>query len=206
MIAALYVETNGCYFNLPGVDPWDINRDARLYPGPWPVVAHPPCERWGRFAEGSMTIKNKVAGDDGGCFRAALNSLIRWGGVLEHPAHSKAWPAHNIPTPPKAGWAFVCINDNLPLWTCEVEQGHYGHPARKKTWLLYAGPKPPELIWGPCEQRLPAKRLAERGYESARRCGIIANMSSRQRQRTPHAFRDLLLSIASTVESQALAG
>jgi hypothetical protein len=49
MIAALFVETNGCYFNLPGVDPWDINRDARKYAGPHPVVAHPPCQRWGRY-------------------------------------------------------------------------------------------------------------------------------------------------------------
>lgn len=199
MIAALYVETNGCYFNLPSVDPWDINRDARTYQGPHPVIAHPPCERWGRFAEGSMTIKNKVAGDDGGCFKAALESLTRWGGVLEHPAHSKAWAAFGIPTPPKAGWLKVW---NTDVWTCEVEQGHYGHPARKKTWLLAA--RPPELIWGPCEQRLPAKRLAERGYESARRCGIIANMSSRQRQRTPPEFRDLLLSIARQTEDQAL--
>ena len=41
MLAALFVETNGCYWDLPGVDPWDIIRDARLYPGPFPVVAHP---------------------------------------------------------------------------------------------------------------------------------------------------------------------
>lgn len=75
MLAALYVETNGCYFGLPGVDPWDINRDARLYQGPWPVVAHPPCERWGRFSEGSMTKKTEKTGDDGGCFDAALASL-----------------------------------------------------------------------------------------------------------------------------------
>ena len=34
-IAALYVETDGCYFGLPGVDPWDEARDARLYAGPW---------------------------------------------------------------------------------------------------------------------------------------------------------------------------
>ena len=50
MIAALFVETNGCYFGLPGVDPWDINRDARAYPGPHPVVAHPPCQLWVNFA------------------------------------------------------------------------------------------------------------------------------------------------------------
>lgn len=45
MVAALYVEPNGIYFGLPNVDPWDIYRDARTYPGPWPVVAHPPCKR-----------------------------------------------------------------------------------------------------------------------------------------------------------------
>lgn len=204
MIAALFVETNGCYFGLPGVDPWDIQRDARLYEGPHPVVAHPPCERWGRFAKGSMTKQVHQVGDDGGCFAWALHSLKMWGGILEHPAHSKAWAAFGIPTPPKAGW--LEVGSNGRMWTCEVEQGHYGHGARKKTWLLAVGPKPQELIWGPAEQRLPAKRLAERGYESARRCGAIGNMSSQQRQRTPPAFRDLLLSIARNVETQALAG
>jgi hypothetical protein len=48
MIAALYVEKNGCYFNLPGVDPWDVKRDARLYDGPYPVIAHPPCQHKAR--------------------------------------------------------------------------------------------------------------------------------------------------------------
>lgn len=47
MIAALYVEKNGVYYGLPDVDPWDKERDARLYAGPWPVVAHPPCSTWG---------------------------------------------------------------------------------------------------------------------------------------------------------------
>lgn len=32
-IAALYVESGGCYFGLAGVDPWDKSRDARLYAG-----------------------------------------------------------------------------------------------------------------------------------------------------------------------------
>ena len=42
MIAALYVETDGCYYGLPGVDPWDEARDARTYAGPHPVVAQLP--------------------------------------------------------------------------------------------------------------------------------------------------------------------
>ena len=29
MIAALYVQKNGCYFGLPDVDPWDEERDAQ---------------------------------------------------------------------------------------------------------------------------------------------------------------------------------
>ncbi len=45
-IAALYVATDGCYFGLSGVDTWDQARDARKYAGPYPVVAHPPCQRW----------------------------------------------------------------------------------------------------------------------------------------------------------------
>lgn len=192
MIAALYVETGGCYFNLPNVDPWDITRDARTYRGPWPVVAHPPCERWGRFAKGSMTKQVHQVGDDGGCFEAAIRALCLFGGVLEHPAHSKAWDHFGIPKPSRSGWTKAGPN----LWVCEVEQGHYGHKARKKTWLLACGCRPFDLIWGPAPQRLPERRLAERGYESARRCGVIANMCSKHRQRTPPEFRDLLIALA----------
>lgn len=50
MIAALFVDARGCYADLDGVDPWPVERDARKYPGPYPVVAHPPCSRWCRLA------------------------------------------------------------------------------------------------------------------------------------------------------------
>lgn len=33
MIAALFVATGGAYYGLPGVDPWDAERDARKYAG-----------------------------------------------------------------------------------------------------------------------------------------------------------------------------
>ena len=188
MIAALFVETGGCYFGLDGVDPWDRERDARLYAGPHPVVAHPPCERWGNFA----TWHGGRLGDDDGCFEAALHAVKRYGGVIEHPANSRAWKAYGLPKPDGHGW-----RQDFFGWSCAVEQGHYGYPARKATWLFYSGrAEPPPLIWGHSPQVLPARRLAERGYASAMRCGMVANMSSRQRQRTPPAFRDVLIEIA----------
>jgi len=196
ILTALFVEKNGCYWDIPGIDPWDISRDARLYQGPHPVIAHPPCERWGNFAQGSMLKKTYTLGDDGGCFQSALNSVLKYGGILEHPAYSRAWPYFGIDAPEKTGWKKIGTNE----WTCQVEQGNYGHRARKKTWLFFVGQKnPPELIWTPCPQRLPEKRLAERGYESARRCGIVANMSRKQRQQTPKLFRDLLIHIARNI-------
>lgn len=97
MIAALFVETDGCYFGLPGVDPWDEPRDARLYAGPHPVVAHPPCQRWGRYWHGSPSNPHQFQkGDDGGCFAAALAAVRQWGGGNRTPGRQprmgRAWP------------------------------------------------------------------------------------------------------------------
>lgn len=134
MIAALYVETEGVYFGLPGVDPWDVSRDARRYAGPHPVVAHPPCQRWGRFWHGSTRKPHQYKlGDDDGCFAAAVAAVRTWGGVLEHPADSHAWRAHGI-APPKRHVGWQPANDGFQdAWTCYVEQGHYGHMSRKPT-------------------------------------------------------------------------
>jgi hypothetical protein len=151
-IAALYVETGGAYFDLPDVNPWDEARDARLYAGPYPVVAHPPCQRWGRFWHGSTRKPHQYQlGDDAGCFAAALASVKRWGGVLEHPAHSRAWEAFGLNRPPsKGGWVRTAGG-----WTCHVEQGFYGHASRKPTWLFASGVDLPDLRWGRGAQRIP---------------------------------------------------
>lgn len=203
MIAALCVEPDGAYSGLPGVDPWDKARDARRYAGPWPVVAHPECQQWGRYGR-SHPIKGadyRPGGDDGGLFASSLASVRRYGGVLEHPAHSKAWPAHGLAKPPSAGgWIKA---DEYGGWTCHVEQGHYGHFSRKPTWLYAVtedGKPPLDLIWGRSEQRLPAYAVERYGYAKARRIGVMAAVGGKNktkiRNATPPAFRDLLLSIA----------
>lgn len=201
MIAALFVATGGCYFGLAGVDPWDEARDARLYAGPWPVVAHPPCERWGRFAGARR-------GRDGGCFEAALAAVRRWGGVLEHPADSRAWAAFKLIAPPRSGgWV---VADDCGGWTCCVEQGRYGHRAKKATWLYSVGCPLPSLAWGKDAARrfspswmarLAAPGATEEDRRRAVKTGVLQSLSKKQRAATPAAFRELLLSMARGVSS-----
>ena len=204
-MAALYVQPDGVFAGLDGVEVWDEARDARRYAGPWPVVAHPPCARWGRYHGGApKTWPRLIKGDDDGCFAAALAAVRRWGGVLEHPAHSAAWLAHGLPWPAAAGgWQ----QDILGAWCCHVEQGHYGHMARKPTWLLAVDCELPSLRWGAGPQRLPEYAVARYGRAKASRIGMLATLSSKDPRRaaTPVAFRDVLLAMARSVQAQELA-
>lgn len=197
MIAALFVEKDGCYFDLPNVEPWDIDRDARTYAGPHPVVAHPPCQRWGRYWGGAPRKPHQYRlGDDEGCFAAALFAVRTFGGVLEHPADSWAWNWFGLETPRSDGWKAA---DGMGGFTCSVEQGHYGHMSRKKTWLYAHSIPLPELRWGRSEQRIHPIALAKHGYAKARRIGMMAMVGGKDktkiRNATPAEFRDLLLSM-----------
>lgn len=191
-VAALFVERDGCYYGLPGVDPWDKERDARLYDGPWPVVAHPPCDRWHLLSAVNAKRWGYKINEDGGCFASALASVRRWGGVLEHPAETRAFKHHGIPEPTARGWQRTLDGD----WVTEVNQAAYGHRARKRTWLLCAGLEPPTLDW--------------RDMHGTHRVGFgfpadtdrpLPRIEKSEALATPHAFRDLLLSIARSASS-----
>lgn len=173
MIAALFVQTGGAYFGIPGVDPWDVHRDAFLYRGPHPVVAHPPCARWGTYA-GAFP-------DGDASFDFCLHAVRQYGGVLEHPWRSQAWKRFGLRKPDKdGGW---CKADGG--WTCAVWQGNYGHMAPKKSWLYVTGDRPPELHWSRCWSY---------GHRATMR--RLETLSRKQRAATPLPFRDLLLSLA----------
>lgn len=201
MIAALYVETNGVYSGLDNVDMWDEQRDARRYRGLHRVVAHPPCQRWGRFWHGSTRKPHQYKlGDDGGCFEAALHAVRTWGGVLEHPADSHAWKYFGLERPTRgAGWTARDDHDGA---SCYVEQGHYGHFSRKPTWLYASQTGLPELNWSRLPQRLHPLALERYGYEKARRIGVMAMIGGKNktaiRNATPPEFRDVLIAIASS--------
>jgi hypothetical protein len=186
MIAALYVQKDGPYFGIEGVDPWDETRDAREYDGPWPVVAHPPCQLWVNLA--GVNFKrhggtHNRPGNDGGCFNQALRAVRAFGGVLEHPAGSFAWSTFYLHKPIGIGWSRVDARE----WVCEVWQSAYGHKARKRTWLLYVGRNPPrDLRWG----REPGTHQV--GWFDRKR----PTLSKAEASATPVDFRDELLSLA----------
>jgi hypothetical protein len=192
MIAALYVQTGGEYFGRPDVDPWDEPRDARLYRGPYPVVAHPPCQLWVNLAAvnwkryGRQRPAWYPEGSDGGCFAAALEAVFHYGGVLEHPAFTHAWAEHGLPAPQGIGWTQV---PGAPVWVCEVWQSAYGHLARKRTWLVYHGSQPPlELRWN------------RDAWLSTHQVGWFdrnkKTLSKREANATPSAFAEALIELA----------
>lgn len=201
-VAALFIDPRGQYPKMPGVDCWDEARDARLYTGPHPVVAHPPCARWSRLAESVYARTRKEAhrpGNDQGCFASALASVRKFGGVLEHPACSKAWEAYGLRVPHSYQWTgfFWTANpyDFSDYQVCEVWQSAYGHPAPKRTWLLYVGSRPPfELRWD-----RPAGTHAVAGDSRKRRAqGAAARprLTGKQNLATPTAFAEELVRLA----------
>lgn len=191
-VAALFVEKNGCYTNLPNVDPWDITRDARNYQGPHPVVAHPPCQLWGNFANVNYARwggEHNRPGNDGGCFAAAVLAVRKYGGVLEHPAFTRAWDHHGIHRPNQVGWSYSLDHDE---WVCEVWQSAYGHKARKRTWLLYRGEsRPIELRWDRPAGTHQIGFHDQRGKDRNK-----PTISGKAASATPPEFRDALLALA----------
>ncbi len=202
-VAALYVEEGGIYSTFRSVDNWPLGRDARKYTGPCPVVAHPPCKRWGKYWHGSTRKPHQFRlGEDQGCFAAALTSVRNYGGVLEHPAHSKAWKFFGLKSP-KAGEGWVKA-DEFGGFTCHVEQGHYGHVSRKETWLYAVRAALPDLDWSRGAQRICPKMLERYGYEKARRIGPVALIGGKDkekiRDRTPPEFARILIGMARSVK------
>jgi hypothetical protein len=130
-------------------------------------------------------------GEDGGCFASALDSVRRWGGILEHPAESLAFAAFDLPRPLPWGWAGSFAGD----WSTEVRQAAYGHRATKRTWLLAHGVTLPRLDWQPIRG---THQIG--GFDAT-----MPQLPKRERAATPVAFRDALLSIAASARPASVA-
>lgn len=197
-INALFVETNGIYYNDTRIIPWSILEDAFNCKNGVPAIAHPPCERWGRYWSGGPSAKSKkLLGDDGCSFAFSLWYVRTFGGVIEHPEASIAWRYFGLKCPPKAGgWVSV---DSFGGIGCCVEQGNYGHKARKATWLYVNKLKTKELIWG----RANGKQRIDEGFRSKEQAkearasenfSPVKRLTRSERLGTPIEFKELLIS------------
>jgi hypothetical protein len=191
-VAALFVDPRGHYPSLAGVDCWGEDRDARNYTGPHPVVAHPPCQLWTNFS-GLNFIRYGGAhnrpGNDHGCFARALDAVMRFGGVLEHPARSHAWDTFGLPKPGGRGWTKHRFRGQW-IWVCEVWQTAFGHKAKKPTWLVYRGRREPlEARW----DRRPGTHQI--GWFDR----LKPTLGKREASATPLPFAEYLIALARAV-------
>ena len=197
MINALFVETNGVYFNLDGIEPWDIKRNAFNCKNGAPAIAHPPCKRWGRYWSGGPSLAGTdralKMGDDNCAFAFSLWYVRTFGGVIEHPEGSHAYRYYGLNCPKqKEGWGKA---DNYGGLTCSVAQGNYGHRSRKMTWLYLNGFKPVELDWSIPKGMMRMDEGRMKIDRSDKKFTPIKRISQNELAATPVKFRNLLLSI-----------
>jgi hypothetical protein len=129
-VAVLFARADSTYKTLPGTDVWDIERDAKLWPGGAPVVAHPPCRAWGRLRKFAKPRKGERQ-----LAIWSVRQVRRFGGVLEHPVGSLLWEKAGLPAPGQI--------DAHGGWTLPIHQNWWGHRAEKATLLYIVGCGPP---------------------------------------------------------------
>lgn len=186
-VSALYIDPRGPYPKLVA-DCWDETRDAKLYAGPNPVVAHPPCGPWGRLVKFCHL-------QDPDCGPMAVRQVREFGGVLEHPADSKLFTFAGLP-PARFGWA-----DEFGGFTLAVEQVSWGHLCRKPTWLYCVGIDERRARAGVLSGGAPTHACRKRPREIA----TLLMASKQQRRRTPLAFAEWLIELAASARRTEVA-
>lgn len=124
-VAILCASRNSVYHTLPDVEVYDVDRDARSFPGGMPIVAHPPCRSWSKY----MRHFAKPQPGERDLALWCCDQLRKCGGVLEQPAGSLLFEA--------AG-----LHDAGDVWITTVYQSWWGHQVKKATWLAFCGVDP----------------------------------------------------------------
>ena len=177
-VAALYVRADSVYKRMPGVECYDESRDARTYQGPYAVLCHPPCRLWGRLSHFSTAPESeKELG------LHAAGAVRMFGGVLEHPAHSRLWAAAGLPVPGET--------DAWGGFTLQVNQFAWGHKALKPTWLYFCGISRDDVPTMPVEAGKPTHCITH-----TRGSTWLKRVTDAERQATPPALAAFLVESA----------
>lgn len=184
-VAVLFARADSIYKTMPGCDVWDIERDARKWPGGAPIVGHPPCRAWGELSHMA-----KPRPDEKALAPWTIEQIREWGGVLEHPAKSKLWPTLGLPEPGQ--------RDKWGGWTYSAPQFWWGHLARKNTRFYICGIEPRELPEVPFKIGEPTHAITSATTRKAIREGrkFYKELSVTDRMRTPEALAIWLVELA----------
>jgi hypothetical protein len=192
-VAALYIDPLGVYPKMPGVDHWDEARDARLYDGPHPVVAHPPCGPWSKLRH----LCNAATMATADCAPRALEQVRRWGGVLEHPAHSLLFQSDAELARHMSGRMRANYVDAFGGFCYAVNQVEWGHVCSKPTWIYMVGvpglvANDPSRFYRPFPNQQPTHCVCT-GPRQLKRLPVA---SKQLKRRTPPLFAQWLVSLA----------
>lgn len=184
MIAVLFARPDSRYKELDGYDVYDINRDARNYCKPYPVIAHPPCRAWGMLSH----MANPRP-DEKQLAYFALAQVRLCGGVLEHPAGSRLWKEAQLPLENE-------FPDEFGGFTVEVDQYDFGHVAHKQTKLYICGVSRNQLPAMPPKNLAPTDRSICGNVKGTKRC------TQYQREYTPDALIEWMTKICRCIETK----
>lgn len=179
LVTVLFTCPGSHYDGLSCVETYDRQRDARTWEGGNPCVVHPPCAQWGRLHHlATVNEEEKALGP------YAVRQVRANGGVLEHPAGSKLWPACGLPAPG--------MIDAWGGFTLDVDQVVWGHPAQKRTWFYVCGCRPEEVPPIPAPGAVPTHRVTS----SAMTFHHLPELSKHLRELTPPRLAAWLVATA----------
>lgn len=183
-VAVLFARADSVYKTMPECDVYDIDRDARTWPGGCPVVAHPPCRAWGRLSH----MANPRP-DEKDLARWAVRKVREWGGVLEHPNASRLWVDQQLPAPGEV--------DEFGGFTLPIFQQWFGHRAQKATLLYVVGverrdvPQMPMVLGEASHVIASSTHRQKRGHPQFR-----PEVTRAEREHTPHDLASWLVELA----------
>jgi hypothetical protein len=180
-VAVLFARADSVYKTMPGCDVYDIDRDARTWPGGAPVVAHPPCRAWS-----SLRHMAKPRPDEKALAPWALEQVRKFGGVLEHPRSSLLWQGM-----PKPG-----ARDEFGGWILPIHQHWWGHRAEKPTCLYICGIGPRDIPDMPMSfDMVTHKTVSWAGFRKGMP-GWRGEVNKKERERTPPRLAEWLVDLA----------
>ena len=184
-VAVLFARADSIYKTLPGCDVYDIDRDARTWPGGCPVVAHPPCRAWG-----VLSHMANPRPDEKDLARWAVAQIRQHGGVLEHPKGSKLWADQGLPAPGQ--------RDDFGGWTLGIAQHWWGHRAEKLTKLYIVGCEPNDIPEQPMVLGMSTHKVSNGGSHPRKgERGYRPECTRAEREHTPPDLARWLVELAS---------